>query len=428
MRYGEAGERAWSWVLDQVRWDDGPWIPEAPEDTEPRPGYRDGIHSGAGGLALVLGEVARTRPWSTREQALADGLVDRLRTAVETTSDASMFDGLPGHLAALTALGADGRDRVVARLLDLAEDDGWPTTAVGPPRYGPGVRINDLTLGTAGVLLAGVEAVRQGLPRARELADRAAAVLLAEAEEQPAGLRWRFVPRRYRVDGAEPTEMPNLSHGVAGVAAALATAGTVLDRPDLVAAAQAGAEHLLTLVESDARGARFPRYVPPLPPDHPDSEPTSFGWCHGAAGTSLLFAALDRAGVAEVGGRPPTEWRDRCLTSVRTSGLPARVRPGFWDNDGRCCGTAGVGGVLLTAADTGWAVRLGDALLDRAVEAGAGRYWRFAATDAGPEGLPPAPGWMQGAAGIAAYLLRLDAALAGRASVDPALDWWWAVR
>ncbi|UMG92689.1 lanthionine synthetase LanC family protein [Nocardioides sp. TF02-7] len=164
-----------------------------------------------------------------------------------------------------------------------------------------------------------------------------------------------------------------------------------------------------------------------MPDDHPDAEPTSFGWCHGAAGTSLLFAALDRAGLEEVGGRTPAEWHDDCLRSVRTSGLPARVRPGFWDNDGRCCGTAGVGGVLLTTVDTDWAVRLGDALLERAVEDGAGLCWRFAAADAGPEGLPPGIGWMQGAAGIAAYLLRLDAVLAGARPTEPTLDWWWAV-
>jgi hypothetical protein len=222
--------------------------------------------------------------------------------------------------------------------------------------------------------------------------------------------------------------MPNLSHGQAGVAAALATAGTLLDRPDLVAAATAGAEHLLTLAVPDDEGIRFPRYVPPLPEDHPDAEPTSLGWCHGAAGTSLLFAALERAGVRLVGGRSPTEWRARCLESVRTSGLPARVRPGFWDNDGRCCGTAGVGGVLLAAGDHDWAARLGDALVDRALEDGPGLCWRFAAADAGPVGLPPGVGWMQGAAGIAAYLLRLDGVLSAASEpVDRALDWWWSV-
>ncbi|UMG92690.1 hypothetical protein [Nocardioides sp. TF02-7] len=95
MRYGEAGERGWAWVLGHVRWDDGPWIPEALDDVEPRSGYRDGVHSGAGGLALVLGEIARTRPWTADEQVLAEGLVDRLHGTVATTVDASMFDGLP---------------------------------------------------------------------------------------------------------------------------------------------------------------------------------------------------------------------------------------------------------------------------------------------------------------------------------------------
>jgi hypothetical protein len=177
----------------------------------------------------------------------------------------------------------------------------------------------------------------------------------------------------------------------------------------------------------DGAGTRFPRCVPPLP-DDPDPEPTSLGWCHGAAGTSLLFAALDRAEVPVVGGRPPAEWRARCLESVRTSGLPARVRPGFWDNDGRCCGTAGVGGVLVAAGDLDWAARLADALLDRAIEDAGGLCWRFAAADAGPEGLPPGVGWMQGAAGIAAYLIRLEGVLDGDAApVELTLDWWWSV-
>ncbi|MFE3021958.1 hypothetical protein [Streptomyces sp. NPDC059256] len=33
---------------------------------------------------------------------------------------------------------------------------------------------------------------------------------------------------------------------------------------------------------------------------------------------------------------------DRCWHTVVNSGIPRRIRPGFWDNNGRCCGTAGV--------------------------------------------------------------------------------------
>ena len=168
---------------------------------------------------------------------------------------------------------------------------------LGPPRFLPGTRINDLTLGTAGVLLGGVWALRSGVPAGRELAEHAANVLLAEAEQEPTGTNWRYVSLRWRTDPA--TEMPNLSHGLAGIAMALAVAGTELDRPDLVAAARSGAEHLVSLGDASGEGFVVPRYVPAYP-DEPDL--VSFGWCHGAAGTSLLFAALDAGGRRRGGG------------------------------------------------------------------------------------------------------------------------------
>ena len=61
---------------------------------------------------------------------------------------------------------------------------------------------------------------------ARPLADRAADLLLAEQEETPSGLNWLFVPRRFVLD--PPVEMPNFSHGLAGIAAVLAVAGVEL--------------------------------------------------------------------------------------------------------------------------------------------------------------------------------------------------------
>ena len=73
----------------------------------------------------------------------------------------------------------------------------------------------------------------------------------------------------------------------------------------------------------------------------------TWNWCHGPAGTLALFEALDAAGVADVAGEPPTAWVARCLHSLHTSGIPERRWPGFWDNDGRCCGTAGVGSAVL---------------------------------------------------------------------------------
>ena len=57
------------------------------------------------------------------------------------------------------------------------------------------------------------------------------------------------------------------------------------------------------------------------------SEPATYTWCHGPTGTSLLFAALAHAGVAEVEGWDVAGLRDRCLHSVLTSGVPHRLRP-----------------------------------------------------------------------------------------------------
>jgi len=48
-----------------------------------------------------------------------------------------------------------------------------------------------------------------------------------------------------------------------------------------------------------------------------------------------------------------------------------------------------------------------DALADRAIRDGAGARWRFLEHRQEPPLLPPGTGWMQGAAGIAAFLFRL---------------------
>jgi lantibiotic modifying enzyme len=263
-----------------------------------------------------------------------------------------------------------------------------------------------MTLGTAGVLLGALWARKNGVDGAAVLAEQAITVLLAEAESVPTGTTWRFVPKRFRTD--EPSEMPNLSHGLAGIATTLAIAGAELDRPDLVATAQSGAEHLVTLNISDQEGFVVPRVYPVN--EDSDLDPVTYTWCHGPAGTSLLFAALDYVGVESVAGSAPLSWRRRCLHSERTSGLPERLYPGFWDNDGRCCGTAGVADVLLDSwqatgdqADLDFALRLSDVLVERAVRDGENVYWRFIEHRNEDPLLPPGVGWMQGAAGIAAW-------------------------
>jgi hypothetical protein len=204
-----------------------------------------------------------------------------------------------------------------------------------------------------------------------------------------------------------------------------------------VAAAVLGAQHLLSVGQLEDGGFVVPHTIPPA---NREVEPLTYTWCHGPAGTSQLFAALARAGVEEVGGLTVDDVRERCLHAVLTSGVPQRLRPGFWDNDGRCCGTAGVGDVLLDAAQDDddparagrWlagAVTMADALVERAVHDRGGAYWRFIEYRIAEPLLPPGTSWMQGAAGIAAYLFRIARVLDDglTAPVVDRPDQWWAV-
>lgn len=81
--YRAVAESAWGWVLDQVRGDNGPWLPIAvPEDAEPDPtptDVRDTVHLGVGGLALLLAEVRLSRSLTDPEQRLSDAVVARHR-------------------------------------------------------------------------------------------------------------------------------------------------------------------------------------------------------------------------------------------------------------------------------------------------------------------------------------------------------------
>jgi hypothetical protein len=426
----EVAEAAWHWVLSQVGWDDdGPWIPESAPGPMSR--FRDGLHSGIGGLAHVLAEIRLSRAWTAEEENLAEAITERLAARIPTENDYTYFDGLVSTIGVLTALDAPGAPGAVDRLIALATPDGWSQDHYGPPRFLPGSRVNDLVLGTAGVLLGAVWAARTGLPRARDLGELAAGVLMNEMEPVPTGANWRFIPTRFRTDPGR--EAPNLSHGLAGIATTLALAGAQLDRADLTNAARRGAEHLTALGATDGEGFAVPVRLP----RDPDQNEFTYNWCHGPAGVSLLFLALHRAGVEDIAGAPPLAWHRRCLHSVRTSGLPARRYPGFWDNDGLCCGTAGVGEIFLNhwqhggePDDLRFALHLADTVVEHAVLAGPHAYWRFTEHRAAEPLLPPGVGWYQGAAGIAAFLFHVDRVERdGRAAaVAPRMDTWWATR
>src|SRR5262249_33874747 len=79
--------------------------------------------------------------------------------------------------------------------------------------------------------------------------------------------------------------------------------------------------------------------------------------------------------------------------------------------------------------DLEFAIRLADALTECAIVEGPHAWWRFIEHRAAEPLLEPGVGWMQGAAGIAAFLFRICRVgrLGRGAQAVPRVDNWWAL-
>jgi lantibiotic modifying enzyme len=319
-------------------------------------------------------------------------------SGVTTLPDDGLFSGWAGVAVALRAWSRAVGDaaaasaagqvtaQIAGRILQASD---------GPPEY------TDVICGDAGILLA---LIADDSGAAMQAAHVLAGRLTAAAEPGPGGLHWRMTADQEEL-------MPGFSHGTAGVAYALAAAGRALNRGDLVDVATRGACALLAIGHRPG-GWAVPLAIPP----RPGGPAVAYGWCHGPAGTVRLFLLLNEID-------PQPRWQhaiDACLQALRDSRLPLRLYPGYWDNLARCCGTAGVGQLLLdryqATGDTAlldWAGTLAADVADRAASTPHGVTWSNTEYTRIPPELPPEPGFMQGAAGIAGWLARLHAVASG---------------
>jgi hypothetical protein len=173
---------------------------------------------------------------------------------------------------------------------------------------------------------------------------------------------------------------------------ALAAVGRAPGRSDLVDLAIEGANDVVGRDEAGPEGFLVRHSDPPHRPEL--IERYSLGWCNGPAGDAQVFRLLSKVTGQESWSR----LADRCWRTVTASGLPRRVRPGFWDNNGRR-GTAGV--LALDFADV-----LVDDLAARASVDQSGARWSNYEHRAAPPDLEPRPGWAMGNAAIVRELLR----------------------
>jgi len=379
------------------------WIGSVAVDVDGGLGWLDGavlvddLYSGTAGVLAGCAEAAAAGLGTAQVSAGARARLLQLAArgpAVATLPDDGLFSGWAGVAMALRTWSRGAGDAAAASAAGqvMSQIAGRILQApAGRPGY------TDVICGDAGILLALLTDDSGAAVRAAHvLAGR----LAQAAEPGPDGLHWRMA-------AGQEYLMPGFSHGTAGVAYALAAAGRTLNRSDLVDVATRGACALLAIGHHPG-GWAVPLAIPP----RPRGQAVAYGWCHGPAGTVRLFLLLNEID-------PQPRWQhaiDACLQALWDSRLPIRLYPGYWDNLARCCGTAGVGQLLLdryqATGDTAlldWADTLAADVTDRAVSTPHGLTWSNTEYTRTPPELPPEPGFMQGAAGIAGWLARLHA-------------------
>ncbi|MEV6796122.1 lanthionine synthetase LanC family protein [Streptomyces sp. NPDC051320] len=344
------------------------------------------LYSGTSGNVPVLLEAWRHfGDDSYADAALSAGR--SLADAVDGIDDDSLYFGRTGMALVLRALHEELGDTLAGAAADRALER--VRSRFDGTRWG---ELFELMGGNAGIGLGAL------LAGDAELAVLAMEPYLRTAEQTPAGVHWAHRP------GIEP-RLHHISHGTLGIVLALARVGEATGRADLFELALAGAAGVVARDEAGPEGFLVPHSTPQHRPDV--VEPISYGWCHGPAGDAQVFRLLRDSTADPV-------WpalADRCWHTVIGSGLPQRLRPGFWDNNGRCCGTAGV---LALALDriaeqqdpTDFAHVLVADLVARATRDRDGARWSNVEHRVAPNDLEPRTGWAMGNAGIVRELLR----------------------
>lgn len=257
----------------------------------------------------------------------------------------------------------------------------------------------DIISGTAGTGLFLIYASRElNDPSLLELAALAGQRLIDLGQPDRGGTKWAMHPDYPRL-------MPNFSHGTAGISYFLASLYAETQKKEFLDAALSGASYLQSIAQTEGDVCLIFHH-------EPDGKDLFYlGWCHGPTGTSQLFYRLYQ--VTE--DKKWMEWAEKCARAILRSGIPEKQTPGFWNNVGQCCGSAGVAEFFLHLHRVtnkpeylDFARRLTSDLLKRGTRDEAGLRWVQAEHRTRPELLYAQTNLMQGAAGIGLWLLHLD--------------------
>ena len=398
--YLEAALEAAGWIsASAVKTESGVTWPGVPGEPQ---SINNTLYSGTPGVVLFFLEAYYTTgDTSFLDQARAGA--DYLLATLEQEQATGLYAGTAGVGLALLETGKAvsdpkyrrGVEDILAFLKDRAarQDRGlqWSSTT-------------DIISGSAGtglfLLYAGREMDR---PDCVDLAAEAGLRLVDLASPAEGGLKWAMDP-------SYPRLMPNFSHGTAGVAYFLASVYQATGNREFLDAAVAGARYLQAVARTEDDTCLIFHH-------EPEGEDLFYlGWCHGPVGTGRLFYRLYQI----TGEDTWLDWAEKGGRALLRSGIPEKQTPGFWNNVGVCCGSAGVADYALSLFQVTekteyleFARRLTAQILNRSTQESGGLKWIQAEHRSRPDFLQAQTGLMQGAAGIGLWLLRLDAFEAG---------------
>jgi lantibiotic modifying enzyme len=390
-------------TAEGVRWPADPLRPESVSME---------LYNGMAGVVvfyLELFHATGDRAHLREATAGADYLISRIPSArsaepgTEPSSrnvahDCGLYTGLAGTMYVLErvhALSGDSKYRdAMARCLALIQELARPA--------GAGVQWSDSTdivSGSGGIGLALLDAHRRTSDvAALSTARRAGTRLIELGRPAESGTMWLMTP-------GFPRNMPNFSHGTAGVAYFLVRLHEETGDTAFLDAARAGARYLQGIATQKDDACAIHHH-------DPDGKDLFYlSWCHGPAGTARLFYQLGRT----TNDAAALDWVHKLARGITATPIPEERTPGFWNNISQCCGNIGVAQFFLDLHRT---IGHPDALaftkrclantMARATEEDGGIKWIQAENRTQPENLVAQTGYMQGAAGVGTFLLHLD--------------------
>jgi N-acyl-D-aspartate/D-glutamate deacylase len=358
------------------------------------------FYNGMPGVVLfdaALAHATRHPTWLAAARSGADYLIAEMESPGDALN-AGLYTGLAGLGYTFDSVArAGGGDRYSAAARRAAE-----LIASRAKRTAQGVEWSDswdIISGIAGTGLFLLGAAKTGDRGYLGLAGEAGRRLLTVGEPADGGLMW-FPAGSFR------RNYPNFSHGTAGVGYFLATLYQRTNDRQFLDGALAAVRYLdavatrkngATTVFHQSGGGEGRFYL---------------SWCHGPVGTARLFYRLHQI----TGESKWLDWVRSLTRGVLESGVPERRTEGYWNNISQCCGNVGIGQYcvdlaryLPTSEAAGLLNRVLADTLKRATDDESGLRWVQAENRTQPENLVAQTGFMQGAAGVGAFLLQLDA-------------------